>query len=540
MQRVGALLLALLLALSLCACDDGNDKGFRLPISGEPRQLDPQTATDSSSVTVIATLFEGLTRLDADGNAVNGAASHTVSADGRTYTFTLYESYWSTLSIRRQKTAWDNPTRVTADDFLFAFQRALDPQNQSGTATALYAIENAEAVHDGRLPLSSLGVQVLDEYTLTVTLATPDNGFLAQLATTPCMPCNREFFNYAAGRYGLEKEYVLSNGAFSLTAWNHGDSLLLNKNEQYHAAATVAPQAIRYVQNPTDVVTALEEGMLDVSFLTAAEADTARKAGIVLQSLDDCVRQVSFNTTAAPLSNADIRRALRDAIEWATVYDYLTAAGEPQATGYIPPDATIGGEPYRTGDNAVTHIPNTDAASASLGRGLAALYPDDKSPTMPTVTLLAANDDTSANVARYLVQSWQKNLHIYCKMELVDPATLDARVAAGSYQIALHTAVGGGLTAADNLAAYTSGAGGNHTGFAEPAFDTLVKAAYGNRDKTIAAETWLREACPAIPLSFPRRTVGIAANTEGITVRPFGGGTYGGAYDCHNAKKFED
>ncbi len=542
MRRVWALIMAVVLALGLCSCgDDGRGKGFRLPISSEPRQLDPQTTTDPSSVTVIATLFEGLTRLDANGNAVDGAASHTLSADGRTYTFTLHDSYWSTLSLRRQETLWDDPTPVTADDFLFGFQRVVSPQNRSGTATTLYGIENAEAIHNGTKPLSTLGVKVLDNKTLTITLAAPDSSFLAQLATTPCMPCNREFFNYTAGRYGLEKDYVLSNGAFSLTAWNHNDSLLLNKNEHYHAASTIMPQAIRYVQNPADVVSALENGTLDVSFLSSADIAAAHKTDVALQSLDDCVRQVSFNTAVDPLANADIRRALRDAIEWGTIYDYLIAAGEPKATGYIPPDATIGGTAYRTGDNAVTYLTDASGAAVSLGRGLAALYPDESTPAMPTITLLAADDEVSANVARYLVQSWQKNLHIYCGMELVDTATLDSRVASGTYQIALHTIIGGGLTAGHNLTAYTTGAGSNHTGFADPAFDALAKAAMlGSRDKAIAAEARLREVCPAIPLSFPHRTVGIADNTEGITVRPFNGGTYGGAYDCRDAKKFED
>ena len=542
MRRVLAVLTALLLLLTLTACgDDGAGMGFRLPIDGEPRQLDPQSATEASSVTVITALFEGLTRLDADGAVVDGAATYTVSDDGLTYTFTLKESYWSTLSIRGEQTDWDEPTQVTAQDFVFGWQRALSPDNQSGTATALYGIKNAEAVHKGTKRLSTLGVKATSDTQLSVTLEKADPTFPARLASAPFMPCNQAFFEYTAGRYGLETKYLISNGAFSLTAWNHHQSLLLNKNEYYHAADTVAPSAVRFVIDYEDTAAALTEGGLDAAFLSADKIDTAKNAGVTVHTLEDAVRGVYFNTAVPPLANAAVRRALRDAIEWTMVYDHLAAAGEPKATGYIPPDAHVGSETYRNGENAATYSARADAAQAALGDGLKAVYPEEPTPTMPRLTVLAAEDTVSADTARYIVQSWQKNLKLACSLELVSEQTLAARVNSGSYQVALYTAVGGGLTAADNLSAFVSGAANNLTGFSDTAFDAAyAAAARGGRKEATAAETMLRNACPIIPVSFPHRTYGVAANCEGVTVRPFGGGTYGGAYEFLQAKKFDD
>ncbi len=543
MRRIIACVLALMLLVSLGGCrrDDGTGKGFRLPIDGEPRQLDPQIATDPASVTVCATLFEGLTRLDADGKVTDGAATYTLSADRLTYTFTLRESYWSTLSVKGESTPFDKAKRVVADDFLFGIQRVASPDNQSGTAAVLYGIQNAEAVHKGEKPLAELGVKAVDSRTLTITLDAPDDTFPARLASTPFLPCNRAFFAYTAGRYGLEARYVLSNGAFSLTAWNHGDSLLLNKHGGYHAAAQVAPAAVRYVIGTEDAVAALQNGGLDIAVLPVGKTDAAKKAGLSVHTLSDSVRQISFNTAAAPLANVSVRRALRDAIEWDTIYAYLTSIGETKATGYIPLAATLDGKTYRDGANAATYSTQVAAATAALGEGLKALYPEEQAPTLPPVTLLAPNDDKSANLARYIVQSWQKNLKISCGLELVDEETLNSRIQDGAYQIALHTAIGGGLSAVDNLAAYTTGAGNNRTGFADSAFDAAYAVARrGKKSDVQTAEGYLREACPAIPLSFPKRAYGIAAGTQGITVRPFGGGTYGGAYLCMHAKKFED
>lgn len=542
MRRILAALTALLILLTLTACgDDGNGKGFRLPIDSEPRQLDPQSATEASSVTVIAALFEGLTRLNADGNAVDGAATYTVSDDGLTYTFTLKESYWSTISLRGEQTDWDEPTMVRAQDFVFGWRRAVSPDNQSGTATALYGIQNAEAIHKGEKKLSTLGVKAVSDTVLTVTLEKADPSFPARLATAPFMPCNQAFFEYTAGRYGLETKYLISNGAFSLTAWNHSQSLLLNKNEHYHASDTVAPSAVRFVIDTDDTVTALTEGSLDAAFLPADTVDAARQAGVTVHTLEDAVRGVYFNTAVPPLANASIRRALRDAIEWATVYEHITEAGEPKATGVIPPDALVGNEPYRNGENAATWSTRVESAQAALGAGLASVYPEDTAPAMPRLTVLAPDDAVSADTARYIVQSWQKNLKLSCTLELVEEQTLAARVRSGNYQIALYTAVGGGLTAADNLSAFVSGTANNLTGFSDAAFDAAyAAAARGGRAKVTAAEAMLRDACPVIPISFPHRAYGVAANCEDVTVRPFGGGTYGGEYEFLHAKKFDD
>ena len=542
MRRMLAVLTAMVLAFSLTACgDDGSGKGFRLPLDSEPRQLDPQSATEASSVTVVTALFEGLTRLDADGSAVDGAATYTVSDDGLTYTFTLKESYWSTIAVRGEETPWDEPTLVVAQDFVFGWRRAVSPDNQSGTASAFYGIKNAEAIHKGELPTTALGINAVDDTTLTVTLERADPTIPARLATSPFMPCNEAFFHYTAGRYGLEKQYLLSNGAFSLTAWNHGQSLLLNKNAYYHAVDKVAPSAVRFVLGRTEPVAALTEGTLDAAFLTDTEVDDARAAGVTVHTLADSVRGVYFNTAQPSLAHASIRRALRDAIEWSTVYNHLAAAGEPKATGYIPPDALVGDEPYRNGDNAATYTTQVDAARTALGEGLAAIYPEEKNPALPRLTLLAADDAVSADTARYIVQSWQKNLKLSCTLELVSEDVLTARLNSGNYQIALATAIGGGLTAADNLTAFVSGAANNRTGFTDPAFDAAVTAAArGGRTQATAAEGMLHEACPCIPVSFPRRAYGVAAHCENVTVRPFGGGTYGGAYEFLYAKKFDD
>lgn len=546
MKRSACLLLVCVLLCGLfTACgDDGTGKGFRLPVGAEPLQLDPQLATDAAAITLISALFEGLTRLDSAGRAVPAAADWTVSEDGKTYTFTLKESYWSTLTIRGQETPWDQPERVVAEDFVYGFQRALAPETDSPLAKRLYGIAGAKAVHTGKKSMDALGVKAVSDTQLTITLAAADPDFPQLLATVPCMPCNREFFAYTGGRYGLESQYLLSNGPFWLTAWNHDASLLLYKNEGYHGAAQVAPEAVRFVIDAEQTASALGTGKLDVAALTAAQATAATAAGATVVELEDTVRSLWFNTAADPMTVPAVRQALRDSIQWETVYTYLEKAGETPAVGYIPPAAVVAGDDiYRTAENARPFTTRVEQAQAALREGLAVLYPDGERAQLPTLTVVAGDDDVTANLARYIIQSWQKNLKLSVELVLVPEAEINAAMARGFYAIAdavIYTHTPTGLTGAENLAMFATGGVGNRGKFTDKAVDAAVKAALaGGRAELEALEALLWEKCPTLPLTYPVRYYGIAPGVEGITVRPFGGGVYGSPLDFLGAKKWD-
>ena len=538
MRRSEALLLtAALLCGTLCGCgDDGTGKGVRFPLSGEPAQLDPQVSADRASLTLISVLFEGLTRIDDSGAVVPGAAEWTVSDDGLTYTFTLYESYWSTVSVRGEELPWEEPQRVTADDFVFGIQRAADPQTRSPLTAQLSGIKGAQAVIDGKQPAETLAVRAQSDSVLTIELTAPDDGFLLRLASAPFLPCRRDFFAYTAGRYGLEKRYVLTNGPFSLTAWNHDTSLLLEKNGKYHAAAGVLPSAVRFVIGADATAQALTERRMDAVLLSAGEAERARDAGITPVALHDTVRFLWFSGNTPVLENADIRRALRDAVEWDAVYAYLTELGETPAAGFVAPDATVGGEPFRTADEAPLCRTDAAAAQAALTAGLAAVYPEDKSPTLPRLTLLTADDEDSKDLARYILQSWQKNLHISATLSAVPESELNAAVRSGSCQIAIVSVTPDGLTGAEGLTMFGSAAGTAAGAALDRAIDAALR---GGRAELTALEKQLYTLCPAVPLSFPVRWYGLAPGDEGIIVRPFGGGRYGSPFSFLQAKKFD-
>ena len=535
MRRALALMAAVCLLLCgwLCGCgDDGTGGGFRFPLDAEPNGLDPQTATDTAAVTVIATIFEGLTAINGDGAVVDGAATHTVSEDGKTYTFTLKHSYWSTLKIKGEDNPWADPIRVTADDFLFAIQRGVDPATKSPLAAEYDTIQNAAAIRQGKKPLSELGVKAVDDRTLVITLEKADPTFLTRLAGTPFMPCHRAFFESTQGRYGLEKEYVLSNGAFWLAAWNHNESILLYKNERYHEA--VAPEAVRYVIGVSDPAAALQNGELDAAPTAAPLGD-----GITAYPLKDSQRSLYFNTTASPFTVPAIRTALRDSVEWEAVHRLLTEQGDTEvmAGGFVPPDGTVGGETYRTEQNTLTTLQsNVTAAKAALQSGLDTLQMSN----LPKFELLAAEDTLSANIARYLVQSWQKNLNVYPTLTLLPEAELNKRVNSGNYQAAICIRTATGLSGAENLACYATGAAGNLSHLSNAAVDTAIqKALSGGRTELEALEKQLWQLCPAVPIGAVTRYYSVADGVKWVFPLPFGGGRWNAPLHFRDALKFD-
>ncbi len=529
-RRVAAALLCAALCLTACGCQSESpyDKSFRLPLSGEPKQLDPQMCADDASRTAVLALFEGLTRLDAVGMPVAGAAqSWEVSDDGLVYTFTLGDSRWS------------DGTAVTAADFVFGMRRAADPATRSPLAYLTKGIVNANAIIKGKKTPDMLGVTALPDGRLEIRLTAPDTQFLYNLSFPPFMPCREDFFVGTGARYGMEAEYVLSNGAFSLSTWSHGESLLLLRSEHYPRKAEIYPARVRLVINAAgDMPTLLTNGTLDAGELSADEVVSAKQAGVNVVSLCDTVEYLWFNTALQSLGNATIRSALRDGIEWEGFLRLLDSAGFATAEGYIPTDAVLSGNTaYRTPQNAVTFVCGGEDAAARLDEGLAAA----KVHAMPTLTVLCEDEPHAIERAQYIIQSWQKHLGLYFHLEPLAASTLRQRVTAGDYQIALWACSPPGSTAMQALSMFGSQSAANVAGFADKAYDkALQKADPENRDDVTALEHRLIAACPAVPIAFVQSYYGVAAGVSGVVIHSFDGGVFGVRYNFFQALKTEE
>ena len=501
-KRWLALGLALWFCLTASACHARQSKygeAFRFPLAAEPRQLDPQVAEDAASVEVLNALMEGLTRLSEEGDVLPGIAeSWKTSADGKTVTFSLRSATWS------------DKTPLTAEDFAFAFARAVDPKTRSPLKEKFANIVSAEAT---------------DERTLAVTLKAPDEAFARKMADSAFFPCKKSFFEASAGRYGMESQYVLSDGPFVLSSWSHGEYLILRKNPEYYAAEEILPDQVRYVLNvdSAETVSLLKTGGLDAALISADKTGQIDDRKMTTQTVHDSIEALWFNTSCDGLKSAAVRTALCAAVDREKLVSVWENAGERTAVSFLPPDTTCGNGLYVQAADTFGNIP---AKTTSL-------------PEMEQLTLLCGEDALSVELAQQILQSWQKRYSLYFKMEKLPLDELAARIESGDYELALAARAGTGGTAKDGLSAFVTGNGKNVTGFSDKTFDTLYREAVAadTREAYQKAEARLFETCPCLPLYDPQTVFAFGENVQGVHVRPFGGGVYGAVYEFRKATK---
>lgn len=500
-RRLTALLLAAVMCFSMTGCGARQSKygsAFRFPLCAEPAQLDPQMADDAASIEVLCATMEGLTRLSADGDLLPGIAeTWDTSDDGKTVTFALRDAVWS------------NGEKVTADDFAFAFERAVDPATRSPLKEKFANIVSAVAT---------------DARTFTVTLADADADFAQKMASSAFFPCHRAFFESTAGHYGMEAEYVLANGGFTLSSWTHGDTLILRKNQKYYASEEILPDAVRYMLNVSEeeTVSLLQTEGLSAAAVTEEQLAAVKRAGLHTATVYDGLYALWFNTENDALSSAATRLALCAAVDRERVAS-VWGTERRTAVGFVPPDALCGGVPY---------VDEADSFAA-LKSGKQRLA------EMPQLTLLCGEDSESVAIAREILQNWQKRFSLYFKMEKLPVAELSDRLQSGDYELALGTVVSVGGTAAESLTMFASKSEDNVTGLADKTFDALLQKALADetRDACKKAEERLYASCPCLPLYYPARTFAFGDGVEGVNVHPFGGGVFGAVYDFRAATK---
>ena len=189
-------------------------KTISLNAGMEPTGLNTLTSTYSIEFALFMHMYENLVTLDDDDNTAPGAAeSWDYDEDTLTYTFHL-----------RKDGVWTNGDPVTAKDFEFAWSQALNPDVASDYAYFLYFIKNAEKYFNGEVTWDEVGVKVVDDYTLEVTLEQPTPYALFLFSFGTLAPINQRFYEaVGADLYSTEAQYFCTNGPFALTEWSHND-----------------------------------------------------------------------------------------------------------------------------------------------------------------------------------------------------------------------------------------------------------------------------------------------------------------------------
>ncbi len=300
--------------------------------NAEPATLDPHRARGDISGNVIRDLYEGLLREGPDASLQPGVAEHwEISADGREYVFHL-----------RANARWSNGESLTADDFVYAFQRSLDPATASPYANTLSAIRNAAAIVTGELPVSDLGVTAIDSRTLVLNLVDPTPYFLSLLVRPNTFPVHRPSIE----KYGDEfarADRLVSNGAFVLRNWILHSHIDLERSPNYWNSGKVKIEQVRYhpIEDEVAELNRFRSGELDVTYTIPPG-----RHDWLSENLHSELRvapylatyYLVFNLIQKPFkNNFKLRRALAMVVDLGIITGKITANGETPAYGLVPP-----------------------------------------------------------------------------------------------------------------------------------------------------------------------------------------------------------
>lgn len=379
--------------------------------------LDPQQATDGTSFEVIANFTDGLMQMDADGQAVNALAeSYELSDDGLTYTFHI-----------REDANWSNGTPVTAADFVFAWQRAVDPAVASEYAYMLSdigQIKNAAEIIAGEADKSELGVTAVDEKTLQVELNVPVSYFLSLMYFPTYYPVNEEFFTSCGDTYATSPETVLSNGAFIMDSYEPAATAFhLTKNNDYYDAARIQLPGLNYqvIQDSQQALMSYQTGALDTTLVNGEQVDQVKDDPEFMAIGAGYLWYVAPNVDGVEeLANLNIRLALTHAINRESITTDVLKDGSAPTYTAVPMDFAAGpdGSDYAEDQTRYADVCayDVDKALECWNAGLAELGVSEI-----TLDMVVDADDAPQKVAQVLKEQWETTLPGFTVNLVVEP-----------------------------------------------------------------------------------------------------------------------
>jgi len=312
---------------------------YRVATMGEPQTLDPHGVSGTWENYIVGDLFLGLTTEDAAAKPIPGAAeSWTVSDDGLTYTFKLRDHQWS------------DGTPVTAEDFVYAWRRLMDPERAAEYAWILYPVKNAEALNKGELKnMEELGVKAIDDKTLEVTLKDPTPYFIELLAHYTTYPVPKHVVE-KAGKDWVKPGTMVSNGPYMLQEWVPNSQVVSVKNPHFYDAANVKIDKVVYIpdEDRNAVTKRFRAGEIDVTDDFASEQIDWLKANLPKETRISPYLGIYYypiNHNREAFKDKRVREALTLAIDRAAITDKVLKTGELPAYSFVPPGTGSYGDP---------------------------------------------------------------------------------------------------------------------------------------------------------------------------------------------------
>ncbi|MFT5603215.1 MAG: oligopeptide transport system substrate-binding protein [Paracoccaceae bacterium] len=410
--------------LAHAAAVDPQQQSITLSLATEPPSLDSMLATDQISSFLLSHLMEGLVQYDEQGNLAPAIATHwQIREDGATF--------WL-----RDNARWSDGRAVRAQNFVYAWRRALSPEAASQYAFILFPVKNAEAINRGELPSQELGVKAVGDYRLEVQFERPCPYFDKLTAFMTYYPARQDVVERWGRAFAADVDKMVFNGPFTLAKWVHGAHLRLDKNLRYWNEKAIRLQEINmpYItSDPTAQYNLYKDNRIALAALDAATLSDAVSRGYEARLFDfGTLFFLEFNHRPERAThNLALRRAIQAVLEPSLlVYKVLGLPGIKPAYSLFPSGMRADGAKFSERYPAPVVAYDLDKARAYLAQARRELG------EIKSLTLLVGDSARAVNEAEYYQYVLKQALGLDTRLDQQTFKQRIAKMRRGEFDIA--------------------------------------------------------------------------------------------------------
>ncbi len=495
---------------------------LKVHIDVEVASMDPQIATDGTSFEVLAAVTEGLFSVDDAGSPIKALAENVEkSEDGLKYTITLKDAKWT------------NGTPVTANDFVFAWRRLVDPKVASEYAfiVGIAGIKNADDIAAGKMDLDQLGVTAKDDKTLEVELDTPVPFFESLMSFPSFLPVNEEFFNQCGDSFATSPDTILCNGPFKITSYEPAATTIeLVKNEDYWDAGAVSLSGIKYqvIKDAQQTMLAYQNGDLDVATLSGEQVEQFQADSEFNNIMAGYLWYISPNQNVAGLENENLRKAIAMSFDKTAIVNNILKDGSIVADFAVPTLLATGpdGKDFREGSKTYLSYDKAKAleyfekAKSELGKDSFAY------------TMIVEDTEAAQNVAQFIQAEIQTTLPgVTINLEVMPKKNRVERLQDGTFELGLTRWGPDYADPMTYLDMWTTDSSNNYGFWSNPDYDAVIQSAKKGELALDVEKRWeaLKEAEGVVmdeavifPVYQKGNAVMIKSNVSGIEFHSVG------------------
>lgn len=452
----------------------GSTKDLNVVVQQEMPTADLSLATDTISFTALNNVYEGLYRQDKDNNLELAGASEKpqVSEDGLTYTFKL-----------RQNAKWSNGDAVKAQDYVYGWQRTVNPKTASQYSYLFAPVENAEDITAGKKDVSDLGIKAVGDYELQIKLNKPTPYFERLLAFPTFFPQNQAVVDKYGKDYAATSENAVYNGPFTLTNFSGPGTdtdWTYKKNDQYWDNSNVKVENINVnvVKEASTSLNLFNDDKADDVILTGELAQQNRNNPAFTAVPQASTNYLEFNqrTESSPFRNENLRKAISYSIDRDALTSSILGDGSIASTGLVP-KTTMASPDGKDFTASAGKLVSFDAQKAKEYWNKAK---QELGISTLNFSILSSDADSSKKVIEYLQNAIQSTLDgVKVSLTPVPFSVRLDRSTAGNFDVLLSGWGADYLDASSFTDLFVSGNSYNRGQYSNTEYDNYVNAASG-------------------------------------------------------------